>query len=81
MFPESYPDREAALLSLELFSGLLETDETAANGLGYSTDEEWQSLLDIEMTYGPDDIRLTEALPPSTYYTNDFLPDPPIPAP
>jgi hypothetical protein len=66
---------DQSALRLELILNGLETPDTQAHGLGYSTDEEWQSLADVEANYGPEDVRIPEALPPDTYYTNEFLPE------
>jgi hypothetical protein len=46
--------------------------------MGYMSAEEWQSLIDIEANYGPDDIRLTDVRTVEEYFTNEFLPDEPI---
>lgn len=73
-YRESFLDAEPLIEYLELTLTNLETPDTEQNGLGLSTDAEWQSLVDVSQQYGG----LEEVFSLDTYYTNEFLPEEPI---
>ncbi len=61
------------IVSTELFV----SEETQAHGLGYSTPEKWQTLVDFLV----EDGTLEKPVPVEDIFTNEYLPDPPIFAP
>jgi ABC-type nitrate/sulfonate/bicarbonate transport system substrate-binding protein len=73
-YPENFLDADFSERQLEQTLEMLEGPETATKGLGYTAEEEWQSLIDVSADYGG----LEEVLPLETYYTNEFLPEKPI---
>jgi len=62
---------EVALEQLKLMVKLLESPDTKANGLGYSSKAKWEQTQTLMSKYGG----LTKTLPDvSVCYTNEFLP-------
>lgn len=73
-YPEAFELRDVRIGELEAFVTLMETPETEANGLGYSTPEEWQRLAEVLA----DQAGLEEVMPVEEYFTNEFLPEEPV---
>lgn len=73
-YEEAFLEEEVQTEFLRLTLTGLETEETRARGLGYATDAEWQSLLDVAQEYGA----LDPVEEPAAYYTSEFLPEQPI---
>ena len=59
------------LEKLKATAPLLESADTKANGIGYSSKERWKAAQDLMLQYGG----LTKGVDDvSIYYTNEFLP-------
>jgi NitT/TauT family transport system substrate-binding protein len=73
-YKESFLERDALVEYMRLELANLQTADTDLHGLGYSTNDEWQSLLKVLQKYGD----LSEVLLPDSYYSNEYLPQNPI---
>jgi NitT/TauT family transport system substrate-binding protein len=69
---EAFPDAKRDIITnqLRLSLDLLHTANTKDKPLGWMAESDWKSSLDLLTKYGP----LKTTLPPSAFYTNDFLP-------
>lgn len=75
-YPENFEDQAVGVGELQEFLKLMETPDTEANGIGYSTPEEWETLADLLTSTG--DLEPGDVLPVDSYFTNEFLPEEPI---
>lgn len=71
---EEYASEHGIADACALLVELYVSEDTQAHGLGYSTPEKWQAVVDFLVAEGT----LEKPVPVEDIFTNEYLPDPPI---
>lgn len=73
-YPEQYENMEVAQSDAELFAANVR-EHLPEEGLGYQREEDWADAIELLVEY----LGLEDPEPTSAYFTNDFLPEEPVP--